>query len=123
MLNYYLQATQKIVNIFNHTIYSNEQYKVESKFILYILPGVKLIGLRIELDPTVHIYICEQRIIRDKGFEPCLQIVKFARNKKPNKIGRLLICNYFMAGMEGFEPPNAGTRNQCLTTWRHPISS
>ncbi len=28
-----------------------------------------------------------------------------------------------MAGMEGFEPPNAGTRTQCLTTWRHPISS
>lgn len=26
-----------------------------------------------------------------------------------------------MAGVEGFEPPNAGTRNQCLTTWRHPI--
>ena len=25
-----------------------------------------------------------------------------------------------MAGMEGFEPPNAGTRTQCLTTWRHP---
>lgn len=22
--------------------------------------------------------------------------------------------------MEGFEPPNAGTRNQSLTTWRHP---
>ena len=22
--------------------------------------------------------------------------------------------------MEGFEPPNTGTRNQCLTTWRHP---
>ena len=29
----------------------------------------------------------------------------------------------FMAGVEGFEPPNAGTRNQCLTTWRHPIGS
>ena len=27
-----------------------------------------------------------------------------------------------MAGVEGFEPPNAGTRNQCLTTWRHPNS-
>jgi hypothetical protein len=25
-----------------------------------------------------------------------------------------------MAGDEGFEPPNAGTRNQCLTTWRIP---
>lgn len=28
-----------------------------------------------------------------------------------------------MAGVEGFEPPNAGTRNQCLTTWRHPNST
>ena len=28
----------------------------------------------------------------------------------------------YLAGMEGFEPPNAGTRNQCLTTWRHPIN-
>ena len=26
-----------------------------------------------------------------------------------------------MAGEEGFEPPNAGTRTQCLTTWRLPI--
>ncbi len=25
-----------------------------------------------------------------------------------------------MAGMEGFEPPNTGTRNQRLTTWPHP---
>ncbi len=25
--------------------------------------------------------------------------------------------------MEGFEPPDAGTRNQCLTTWRHPNST
>ena len=25
-----------------------------------------------------------------------------------------------MAGMEGFEPPNASTKNWCLTTWRHP---
>ena len=26
-----------------------------------------------------------------------------------------------LAGEEGFEPPNAGTKNQCLTTWRLPI--
>jgi hypothetical protein len=25
-----------------------------------------------------------------------------------------------MAGNEGFEPPDAGTKNQCLTTWRIP---
>ncbi len=27
-----------------------------------------------------------------------------------------------MAGMEGFEPPNVGTKSRCLTTWRHPTS-
>ena len=26
----------------------------------------------------------------------------------------------FMAGMEGFEPPNARTKTWCLTTWPHP---
>lgn len=26
----------------------------------------------------------------------------------------------FMAGDEGFEPPNGGTRTHCLTTWRIP---
>ena len=25
-----------------------------------------------------------------------------------------------LAGEEGFEPPNAGTKDQCLTTWRLP---
>lgn len=25
-----------------------------------------------------------------------------------------------LAGVEGFEPPNAWTRTTCLTTWRHP---
>ena len=23
-------------------------------------------------------------------------------------------------GVEGIEPPNGGTKNRCLTTWRHP---
>ena len=27
-----------------------------------------------------------------------------------------------MAGAEGFEPPNASTKNWCLTTWRRPIT-
>src|SRR3989344_7841380 len=27
---------------------------------------------------------------------------------------------WFVAGEEGFEPPNAGSRTQCLTTWRLP---
>ncbi len=30
----------------------------------------------------------------------------------------LVILN--MTGVEGFEPPNGGTKNRCLTTWRHP---
>ncbi len=25
-----------------------------------------------------------------------------------------------MDGVEGFEPPNVGTKNQCLTAWRYP---
>ena len=25
-----------------------------------------------------------------------------------------------MAGAEGFEPPNVGTKNRCLTTWPRP---
>ena len=29
----------------------------------------------------------------------------------------------FMAGEEGFEPPNAGTKTQCLTAWPLPIVS
>ncbi len=33
-----------------------------------------------------------------------------------------LIYNNLMAGMEGFEPPNAWTKTMCLTTWRHPNS-
>jgi NAD(P)-dependent dehydrogenase (short-subunit alcohol dehydrogenase family) len=28
--------------------------------------------------------------------------------------------NNLMAGVEGFEPPNAWTKTMCLTTWRHP---
>ncbi len=27
---------------------------------------------------------------------------------------------FFVAGDEGFEPPNGGTRTHCLTTWRIP---
>ncbi len=28
----------------------------------------------------------------------------------------------FLAGVEGFEPPNAWTKTMCLTTWRHPTT-
>ncbi len=30
------------------------------------------------------------------------------------------LSNTNLAGVQGFEPRNAGTRTQCLTTWRHP---
>ena len=42
-----------------------------------------------------------------------------SHNLEPRK-KTILRRSLFLAGMEGFEPPNAGTRNQCLTTWRHP---
>lgn len=28
------------------------------------------------------------------------------------------MARLLLAGDEGFEPPNAGTRTRCLTTWR-----
>ena len=31
----------------------------------------------------------------------------------------LLKC-FFLAGVAGFEPTNAGIKIQCLTAWRHP---
>ena len=41
------------------------------------------------------------------------------QKKKPEYTACTL--TFSLAGVEGFEPPNAGTRTQCLTTWRHPI--
>ena len=29
-------------------------------------------------------------------------------------------ARFYLAGVEGFEPPNAWTKTMCLTTWRHP---
>ena len=40
-------------------------------------------------------------------------IIKKPRQSVYNK-------HFILAGMEGFEPPNGGTRTRCLTTWRHP---
>lgn len=33
-----------------------------------------------------------------------------------------ILCGFFylLAGAEGFEPPNDGTKNRCLTTWLRP---
>ena len=33
---------------------------------------------------------------------------------------RLVLLQILVAGDEGFEPPNGGTRTHCLTTWRIP---
>jgi hypothetical protein len=41
-------------------------------------------------------------------------------NKKVAILGDDSEKIHIMAGMEGFEPPNGGTRTRCLTTWRHP---
>lgn len=32
----------------------------------------------------------------------------------------MLSIRYGLAGAAGFEPADAGTKNQCLTTWRRP---
>jgi hypothetical protein len=47
-----------------------------------------------------------------------IQIRTRKQRNSPNFIYEVWTIS--MAGMEGFEPPNAGTRTQCLTTWRHP---
>lgn len=33
----------------------------------------------------------------------------------------IVLPNFRLAGVAGFEPANVGIRIQCLTTWRHPI--
>ncbi len=32
-----------------------------------------------------------------------------------------LQITFYLAGVEGFEPPNVGVRVRCLTAWRYPI--
>jgi hypothetical protein len=41
-----------------------------------------------------------------------------AKPKKANTLNRY--GNRKLAGAPGFEPGNVGTKNRCLTTWRHP---
>ena len=48
--------------------------------------------------------------------KPGIRIPALQRKKLQIKRSRA----FFMAGVEGFEPPNASTKNWCLTTWRHP---
>ena len=39
------------------------------------------------------------------------------------KKDRCYVRSFFMAGEEGLEPPNAGTKTRCLTTWPLPNAS
>lgn len=39
---------------------------------------------------------------------------------KNKDLNRNLSPLHLVAGMAGFEPTNADTKNRCLTTWRHP---
>ena len=45
---------------------------------------------------------------------------KNTENKKKPRFGLLSAVEIILAGVEGFEPPNAWTKTMCLTTWRHP---
>ena len=42
--------------------------------------------------------------------------------KKSLKMYRICDHRELMAGDEGFEPPNAASKGQCLTTWRIPYA-
>ncbi len=53
----------------------------------------------------------------EPGLEP---LISLTWNLKNDPTGHFL---HSMAGDEGFEPPNGGTRTHCLTTWRIPNDS
>ena len=48
-----------------------------------------------------------------RGFEP-------SRGQEKR---RTESSSFFLAGDEGFEPPNVGTKSRCLTTWRIPSNA
>jgi hypothetical protein len=39
----------------------------------------------------------------------------------PRRCDCRAVASAFSPRVEGFEPPNGGTKTRCLTTWRHPI--
>ena len=53
---------------------------------------------------------------RPRMFTRGFEYLHTGHEKRPAKSRSISV-----AGMEGFEPPNVGTKNRCLTTWRHPI--
>ena len=56
------------------------------------------------------------------GFEPRLTDVRNSQKQKDLQIANFSYLLNVLAGMEGFEPPNARTKTWCLTTWPHPIN-
>ncbi len=50
--------------------------------------------------------------------------VRTPENKKTTEVSDVFLAQFepegHLARVEGFEPPNAGTKTQCLTTWPHP---
>ena len=75
---------------------------------------------------TISRHFKHNHLAGDKGFE--LKIPRWcyalqnggSRPSHRQRKRRTESSSFSLAGDEGFEPPNAGTRNQCLTTWRIP---
>ena len=69
---------------------------------------------------------------RDEGYKQCAVVTSDRALGEPTEASPTLLAKkqknspagvfyFFVAGDEGFEPPNGGTRTHCLTTWRIPI--
>ena len=58
--------------------------------------------------------------MRHKELEPQLTEVAIVLKQKMHQIVHFSPLLFFMAGDEGFEPPNAWTKTMCLTTWPIP---
>lgn len=124
-----LDNIDKEINEVNDELASIQQ--IEKDFIEFVTFSIDFIeNLRLkfwELDAE-NIAMCKQLLFPDgfsvsrdkKVYTPKISDIYRVMHKE--KIPADADISY-MAGVEGFEPPNAGTRNQCLTTWRHPIAS
>lgn len=54
------------------------------------------------------------------GLEPKVTDASVSKIKSAPDFGTLSYLLSSLAGTEGFEPPNAGTKTRCLTAWRRP---